>query len=93
MSPKVHPKFTRAILLHQLAPPFVGRGGDIHEVLRRNGMRVEVLGTWFDVDTEEDLERLRTTPIERIPHTASVLQRMRSADTSCTTGELSPDHT
>ena len=43
MSPKVHPTFTRAILLQQLATPFVARGGDIHEVLRRNGMPVEVL--------------------------------------------------
>ncbi len=43
MKPKVQPKFTRAILLHQLATPFVARGGDIHEVLRRNGLPVELL--------------------------------------------------
>ena len=43
MKAKVQPKFTRAILLQQLATPFVARGGDIHEVLRRNGMPVEVL--------------------------------------------------
>lgn len=43
MNPKVHPKFTRAILLQQLARPFVARGGDITEVLRRNGLPVELL--------------------------------------------------
>lgn len=43
MKAKVEPKFSRAILLQLLAKPFVARGGNIHALLHRNRIPIEVL--------------------------------------------------